>query len=125
MKHSCNRAAFHLLAIAAAAMMVSCGESDQAPSSGAKFDIPEPPARFTATERKTIRAESAQGLAKAQDEAEKMYPLSGPRGRTLPGNLDKNIEMSQRLAAEAEQKLLEKYGLEKMELLAIVMEDPY
>lgn len=122
MKHLRNISTFHLLAIATVAMMVSCGVSEQAPTSETKYDIPQPPARFTPSERKAIRDESSRVTAEAQSEAEKVYPMSDAQGRTLKGNLENYAELSNRLTAEAEQKLLEKYGLEKMELLAILRE---
>ena len=102
--------------------MACCGKSEQAPSSGIEYDIPEPPSRFSPSERKAIRAESSRVTAEAQAEAEEVYPMSNAQGRTLDANLEKNAELSNRLTAEAEQRLLEKYGLEKMELRAICME---
>ncbi len=91
-------------------------------TSGVKYDIPKPPERFTLGERKTIRAESSQVTAEAQAEAERMYPMSDAQGRTIVGNLEKNAELSGQLTAKAEKALIEKYGLEKNELLAILME---
>lgn len=122
MIHARNSFTFHLLAMATVAMMASCGENEQTPTSETSYDIPEPPARFTPSEREAIRAESSRVTAEAQAEAERVYPMSDAQGRTLKGNAENNAELANRLTAEAEQKLLDKYGLKKMELLAIAME---